>query len=71
MSQIFHVSVTSNKKAAEEVTFICEFTVDTVYDDMYEEDIYDIVRVGIGKDGVTINELSTKKMPNVRATIHH
>ena len=50
----------------EEVTFICEFTTDTVYDDMYEEDIYDILRVGIGKDGFTTNEMSTKKMPNVR-----
>ena len=68
MSQIFHISVTSNTKAAEEVTFICEFTADAVYDDMYEQDIYDILRVGVGKDGITTNEMSAKKMPNVRVT---
>lgn len=67
--QIFHVSVTSNDKAAKEVTFICEFTVDTVYDDMYEEDIYNILRIGIGKDGFSTTEMSTKRMPNVRATV--
>ena len=36
---------------------------------MYEEDIYDIFRVEIGKDGIDTAQMSTKKMPNVWADI--
>ena len=36
---------------------------------MYEEDIYNILRIGIGKDGFSTTEMSTKRMPNVRATV--
>jgi len=34
---------------------------------MYEEDIYNIFWVEIGKDSIDTARMSTKKMPNVRA----
>jgi len=54
----FNVSV---KKAAKKLKFSCE--VGAVYNNMYEEDIYDISRVEIGDTAW----MSTRKMPNVRA----
>lgn len=43
------------KKSSDEICFSCVYETPEVFNDMTEEDIYDIISIGISSSDLTVN----------------
>ena len=43
------------KKSSDEICFSCVYETPKVFNDMTEEDIYDIISIGISSSDLTVN----------------